>query len=405
MFKMFIYRLKRLYHFFTTALLEAIPAMFKYGFPQKQLKIIAITGTDGKTTSSTLTYHILKSAGYKVALVSTVACYLGEDKIDTGLHVTAPSPRQLYAFLDLMRQKNYEYLVLETTSHGLYQFRTFGLRPMIAGLTNITHEHTDYHLNYLEYLKAKLLLFKKSPLCILNADDQSFSKIKKLLTKGQRILTYSSTDELSNQLAKAIKTRFRENYNQMNARLASKIALELKVSETAISEAIISFPGVEGRMEILKTKQDFTVVVDFAHTPNALELALTALRNKMKQEKYTGRLIAVFGCAGLRDREKRPMMGKIATDLADLAVFTAEDPRTEDVWSIIRQMKEQLVDNHSKVISFGSRREALEYSLKSLAKKGDVVGIFGKGPEKSMCIGKTEYPWSDKNIALEILES
>jgi UDP-N-acetylmuramoyl-L-alanyl-D-glutamate--2,6-diaminopimelate ligase len=157
-------------------------------------------------------------------------------------------------------------------------------------------------------------------------------------------------------------------------------------------------------MQFIKNDKNFKIVVDFAHTPQGLRSALTALRFIMKKEKMPGKLIAVYGCAGLRDAIKRPMMGQIGVELADLLVFTAEDPRTEDIWSIIRQMKEALTSGHNKILSIPDRREAIHFAIQKLAKKGDLIAILGKGPEQSMCYGTTEIPWSDEKIVSEALK-
>lgn len=399
MLKLLIYRLKRVFHFFKTGLLEGLPSQIKYKFPDRKLTIIMVTGTDGKTTTSTMTYHILKEAGLKVALITTVAAYIGEDKIDTGFHVTSPQPELLYKFMRKMVDEGYTHLVLEMTSHGAYQYRNWGIKPKLAGLTNIALEHLDYHLNYTEYVKAKLGILKAAEIVFLNEDDDSFKKIKELHQLRTRPKTYSEDMELPSVIKKAIKDRFPEKYNQMNARLAYSLAHALEVSDDKIASGIKKYPGVPGRMQVI-TEKPFTVIVDFAHTPQALEAALTAIR-----KTHSGsRIIAVFGCAGLRDSSKRPAMGKIGSELADLAIFTAEDPRTEEIWSIIRQMKEGVTDTHNKIISIADRKEAVTLALTKYARKGDVVGIFGKGHEESMCYGTTEYPWNDAKAVKEILK-
>lgn len=402
MLKQILYFIKRPYHFIKTGLLKGIPAQIKYRFPAKKLKIIIITGTDGKTTSSTLLYHVLKTADKKVGLISTVTAYIGNQTIDTGLHVTAPTPKKMQHFMAKMVKKKSEYLVLEFTSHGAYQHRNWGIKPIITGLTNINYEHLDYHLDYNKYVAAKALLFKKTPTAVLNKDDPSFSKIKKYLNKKkQAIVSYSAEDKLSKKLHEAVNQRFPEKYNQMNARLVIAIAKQLKIKDKIIVHAIETFDGIPGRMQVVANKRGLNVVIDFAHTPQALEAALKALCQQMRGKR--GKLIAVFGCAGLRDKMKRSMMGKIAVNLADIVVMTAEDPRKEDVWSIIRQMKEQLTEGHNKIISIADRRQAINFAINKLAKKGDTIGIFGKGPEKSMCYGTTETPWSDKKAVLEAL--
>jgi UDP-N-acetylmuramoyl-L-alanyl-D-glutamate--2,6-diaminopimelate ligase len=398
----FLYQVKKPYHFFKTALFKAVPAQFKTKFPQKELKIIAITGTDGKTTTTTLLHHFLKTAGYQSALISTVAACIGQKEIETGFHVTSPPPDELYRLMRKMLKQKIEYLILEYTSQGAYQYRLFGVHPLIAGVTNINRDHFDYHLNYQNYLNAKASILKKSKTVVLNQDDQSFYRLKKILPSSRyQILTYSKEDQLSASLEEALLARFPEEFNQMNARLAISIAQKIGVDEEQLISALKKFSGVKGRMEFLDLKklgakkQNFQVVVDFAHTPQGLRESLTALRQKMKSEKMSGRLIAIYGCAGLRDREKRPIMGKIGSDLADLVIFTAEDPRTENVWNIIRQMKESLENNHHKVISIADRQEAINFALQKIAKKGDLIALLGKGPEKSMCYGKVEKPWSE----------
>lgn len=399
MLKLAIYYLKRVFHFFKTGLLEGLPAQIQYGFPNRKLKIIMVTGTDGKTTTSTLTYHILKAADLKVGLISTVAAYMGNQKMDTGFHVTSPSPKLVYKFMRQMVDEGYTHLVLEMTSHGAYQYRNWGIHPTIAGLTNISHEHLDYHVNYEEYIKAKLLILNSADVAFINEDDHSYTKMKEMGWLQPNMKAYSEDTDLPEAVEQAITKRFPEKYNQMNARLAYSMAHELGVASEAIAQGITKYPGVPGRMQVI-TEKPLRVIVDFAHTPQALDSALTAICGKYKK----GKLIAIFGCAGLRDNTKRPMMGKIGSEKADLAIFTAEDPRTEDVWSIIRQMKEGIVDTHAKVLSIADRREAIHMALKEYAEPGDTVGIFGKGHEESMCFGTTEYPWSDEKAVREILD-
>jgi len=401
--KMFLYKIKRPFHFIRTGLLRGLIGQIKYKFPARKLKIIAITGTDGKTTSSTLLYHVLKKAGKKTALISTVAAYIGAEEISTGLHVTSPDPLALHKLIKKMVDSNVEYLVLEVTSHGAYQFRTWGINPLLAGLTNIDHEHLDYHLTPAEYLKAKTLILNKAEKVIINADDINYRLLKSSLKQPiEKIIEYSTTTRLPRIISSAIKDRFSEKYNQMNARLVYALATELDIANEKIAAAFQSFPNIVGRMQEIETKKSFRVLVDFAHTPQALKVALTALRTQLKGTK--GKLIAIYGTAGLRDQQKRPLMGEIGTQIADLVIFTAEDPRTEDVWSIIRQLKENLHQDLDKVLSIADRREAIEFAINKLAKKDDIVAIMGKGHEQSMCFGKTEYPWSDVKVVKEILK-
>lgn len=396
MLQLLLYHLKHWYHFVKTGLLQGLPAQVATGFPNTKLIITVITGTDGKTTTSTLLYHILKSSGIKVGLISTVAAYIGAAESDTGFHVTSPQPKDMFTFMNKMVKERFTHLVLEATSHGMYQSRTWGITPTFAGLTNISPEHLDYHLSYQEYVKAKMILLKKAGTLFLNQDDTSFNVVKKIY-KNLPHKTYSDQDKLSPSLRRAVQERFSEHYNQMNARLAIKIAQEHGVSDAEIARAITTFPGVPGRMEVV-TKKPVEVIVDFAHTPQGLSAVLTALKDKKPRNKN---LVAVFGCAGLRDRSKRPAMGKIASELADVAIFTAEDPRTEDVWSIIRQMKEG-VTQFEKVLSIPDRYQAIDFAITKVAKPGDIVAVLGKGHEQSMCFGTTEVEWSDTKAIQQI---
>jgi UDP-N-acetylmuramoyl-L-alanyl-D-glutamate--2,6-diaminopimelate ligase len=407
MLKHLIYYLKRPFHFVKTGILLGVPAQLKYRFPARKLHIICITGTDGKTTSSTLLYHVLKQGGKKVALLSTVAAYIGNEELDTGFHVTTPDPAQIQRFMRRLVSEGYDHLVLETTSHGIYQHRIWGVTPEVVGVTNITPEHLDYHLSYDLYLQAKAILARKAQTVVLNGDDDlSFSKLKKeVRDTAKEVIIYSVEAPLPRSVKEAIKNRFPQAFNQMNARMVYAIAQKYGVDNADFNEAIKTFPGIPGRMQPVAKKNGIEVIVDFAHTANGLREALTTLRKQMNERKQKGKLIAVFGCAGLRDIQKRPMMGRSGAEIADLAVFTAEDPRTEDIWSIIRQMKSNLGEYHSKVLSIPDRKEAIRFAIHNLAKSGDIVGIFGKGHEKSMCYGTTEYPWSDVDAATEALDT
>ena len=403
MYKQILYKIKRPYHFIKTGLLNGLMSEIKYRFPAKKIKIITITGTDGKTTSTTLLYHVLKTAQKKVGLLSTVAAYLGTKAVDTGFHVTSPQPSDLHKFIKDMVQKNYEYLVLEVTSHGSYQYRDWGITPVLSGITNIANEHLDYHLNYAEYLNAKAAILKKAPIAVVNADDYSYQFLIKKL-QSTNLVTYSKESTLPIQVRKSIQKRFPENYNQMNAKLVYALSKLLSIDDKTFSKAIESFEGIPGRMQVIPNKKRINIVVDFAHTPQGLRSVLRSLKEQMNKKGNSGKLIAVFGCAGQRDRSKRPEMGRIGTQLADLAIFTAEDPRDEDVWSIIRQMKEGLTQDHDTVISIAERGEAIEYAVTQLAKPGDTVVVLGKGHEQSMCYSGVEYPWNDVTAINQILE-
>ena len=386
-------KLKNIYHFCV-----ALAAAAWYRWPGRSLTLIGVTGTDGKTTTTTLIYHLLKTAGKKVVMVTSVAAYIGNEAIDTGFHVTSPDPWALQRLLRRVADADYQYLVLEVTSHGLDQYRILGCNFYLSVLTNITHEHLDYHKTLAEYIKAKARLFKLSRLSILNRDAAVFGKIKQLLIGCTRIKTYSLKEPLDKIIMAAIDTTFPARYNQENPLAAAPAVLELRLNPAIIAKGLHSFPGVPGRLEAVPNNKGLHVIIDFAHTPNGLKAVLTELRHRLKPGK---RLIAVFGAAGLRDHTKRPIMGQVAAQLADTVILTAEDPRTEDVNDIISQ-----IASGAPKFAFDqlpNRQAAINYAIIETAKPGDIVGIFGKGHEPTMCLGTTEYPWSDRQAALKAL--
>ncbi len=386
--------IKNIGHWFNASL-----ALLWYRYPSRHLTVIGVTGTDGKTTTATMLYHILKAANLKVALISTVAAYLGDERIDTGFHVTSPTPWALQKLIKKIADRGFTHLVVEATSHGLDQHRLLGVRVAIGIVTNITHEHLDYHRHYDRYLAAKAKLFRHAHFALLNQADASFEPLVKKLSSFKprpHIQTYSGT-----AIPDYIRNFFVEPYNQLNAQAARTAAQLLSVEEATIKTGLASFEGVSGRMEAIKNTRGLHVYVDFAHTPNALEQVLTTLRSA-----HSGKLIAVYGCAGKRDYTKRPLMGEIGARLADYVILTSEDPRGENVESIIYQMKQGIVTGHDRVLSILDRTQALEWALHRLARTGDTVAILGKGHEQSMNLdGTHETPWSDQEQVRNILMS
>lgn len=389
---------------------KAVLANVVYRFPGRRIKIIGVTGTDGKTTTSTIIHHILTKSGYRAALVSSVEAKYGLKTIPTGLHVTSPSPFFLQKLIRELVSKSYSYLVLETTSHGIDQFRTWGFNYQIGVLTNITKEHLDYHKTYQKYFSAKLKMLKQSRIAVLNIDDNSYLPVLNKIQKQTDIKTYGLTKGDYNLLNTPVKTKLAGEYNMYNCLAAAAVCAVLGVSKKQILQGAASFKGIVGRMEFIANNQGLNIYVDFAHTPNALKNVLETL----KQKHQKGKLIAVFGCAGLRDRQKRPEMGKISADLADFIIVTAEDPRTENISKINLSIEQGLRQNKNiikiKDVGFKSqdlqkdkkyyfvipdRQKAIDFAVQKLAKKGDTVGIFGKGHEQSLCYGVSEYPWSD----------
>lgn len=329
-----------------------------YSNPSKKLKVIGVTGTKGKTTTVHMIAHILEKTGHKVGLISSVS--------DTGFHITSPDIVYVNKYLAQMVKEKKEYVVLEVSSHGIDQERVGGIDFDVTVLTNIKPEHLDYHKNFAEYKKIKTDWFKTGKIQIKSPEKTDLNI-------------------------------FPGEFNNINAETAILVAEKLKITKKNAEKALKSFKLPVGRMEEIETDKGFRVFVDFAHTPDSLEKALTYLKSLKPK-----RLISVFGCAGERDPFKRPKMGKISTQIADISIFTSEDPRSEDIFEILKQM-EKGADKKDNYVSIPERGEAIAYAL-SKAKKGDIIGIFGKGHETSMCWGKWEYPWSDQKTMKALLE-
>lgn len=373
-------KLKNVYHW-----LSSWVYVIANGFPANKLIVIGVTGTDGKTTTSHLIYDILNSAGLKVALISTVGARLGLVELDTGFHVTSPDAASLQPLLRKIVDLGFTHLVLEVTSHGLDQNRLVGIPFTIAALTNVTHEHLDYHGSLANYLKAKAKLMRNSHFSVLNKDDDSFDYLS--FRSGGEVIPYTKTDLM------VTNRNLMGDYNKYNIGAAATVATKLGVGSQVVEHVVKNFAGVPGRREEIELGQKYRAIVDFAHTPNSLKLLLEQLRSELLPNGY---LILVFGCAGLRDKTKRPLMGKIAAELADKVIITAEDPRTEKLDAIFADITSGLTDiEMQKVSREDNRQKALNLAV-SMARVGDIVVATGKGHEKSMCFGKMEVPWSDK---------
>jgi len=411
-----------------------------HGFPARRLRMIGVTGTDGKTTTSTMLYEILRHAGKKVGMISTINAVIGDEVLDTGFHVTTPDAPDIQAYLGEMVARGIEYCVLETTSHGLYQGRVIACDYDIAAVTNVTHEHLDYHGSYQAYLQAKGMLFEmlsQTPvkeignvrLAVLNKDDDSYAYLKRVSPTNQTAYSRVNEAELwadqiedtSNEMrfvchwgnrAFPVRTLLVGAFNVSNALAAISVAcIGLDVPIEIALKTLATMHGVAGRMEKMDLGQPFQAIVDFAHTPNALDVALSSARNQTK-----GRVIVVFGSAGLRDREKRKMMPMVAIRRAGLTILTAEDPRTEALDAILQDMAEAALsvggvegkdaynlkgdDSKANFWRVADRPDAIRKAL-SLARPGDLVISCGKGHEQSMCFGSIEYPWDDR-VAMRV---
>ncbi len=394
-----------------------------HDFPARRLRMVGVTGTDGKTTTSNMLFHMMRAAGLRTGMISTVNAIIGDETLDTGFHVTTPDAPAVQAYLARMVAAGLTHAILETTSHGWAQFRTDACEFDLGVITNITHEHLDYHGSYEAYRAAKARLFTSladtgakpggaPPLAVLNRDDESYAYLARV-TKVRQISygLHPAADVRALEVRQdAYRIRYRAQspdwavevvcplpgrYNVSNSLAALTAAVYgLGINPQTAARGLLALPGVPGRMERIDLGQDFTAIVDFAHTPNALRVALETARTMT-----SGRVIAVFGSAGLRDREKRRMMAEVSADLADVTILTAEDPRTESLADILEEMaagarRRGGVEGET-FFRIPDRGEAIRRAVQ-MAAPGDLVIACGKGHEQSMCFGETEYPWDDR---------
>ncbi len=404
---------------------QALPylAAAFYGYPARRLTMIGVTGTDGKTTTCNLIYQVLLAAGYKAGLISTVNAVIGNQILDTGLHVTTPEPSDMQRYLAMMIDAGLTHVVLESTSHGWAQYRVDACEFDIGVITNITHEHLDYHGSFENYraAKARLLLSlgetmpkqQGNPrLSVLNRDDLSYDYLSNLVHGPQTSYgldlsaEFHAIDIICNpsgiqftvvgrDFRIPVKSSLIGTFNVSNCLAALTTTLGgLKINPETVVHGIAALTGIPGRMERIDLGQPFIAIVDFAHTPNALRVAIETARRMTDK-----RVITIFGSAGSRDREKRFLMAKVSTELADMTILTAEDPRTDSLDDILEEMAAGANASGGRegktFWRIPDRRTAIRLGIK-MAAAGDIVIACGKGHEQSMCIGLTEYPWDDR---------
>ena len=401
-----------------------------YGNPGRRLTVIGVTGTDGKTTTCNLLYQILLAAGYKAGLISTVNAVIGTEVLDTGFHVTTPDAPEVQHYLARMLAAGLTHVVLEVTSHGLAQHRVDACEFDVGVVTNITHEHFDQHGSYAYYRDAKSRLIKSlditlskpqgNPrLSVLNRDDSSFEFLSRI-APGPQVsysvcaaadiradsIQYSSTgihfDAVGLNFHVPVVSTLVGEFNVSNCLAALSAAVHgLEIDPQIAAKGIAALTGVPGRMERIDLGQTFTAIVDFAHTPNALRVAIETVK-KMTEK----RVIVIFGSAGLRDREKRRMMAEIAIEQADMSILTAEDPRTEPLDGILEEMaagaRAKGGEEGKSFWRIPDRGNAIRFGV-HLAHAGDIVMVCGKGHEQSMCFGTTEHAWDDREALRAVL--
>lgn len=384
-----------------------------YGNPSEKLKLIGVTGTNGKTSVSTLLFDVFKNLGYNSALLSTVEIRVG-DEIIPATHTT-PDVITINQILAKAVESGCEFAFMEVSSHGISQNRTEGLHFKIAGFTNLTHDHLDYHKTFDEYLKTKKRFFdelNENAIAITNVDDKNGNvmlqntkakkksyALKTMADYHGRTLELDFNGMLLNFNGKEFWTTLTGKFNVYNLLLVFGIASELGFQQDEILQAISTLKRVSGRFETFKSDGGIFLIVDYAHTPDALENVLDSINDiRTKNE----RLITVFGCGGDRDHSKRPEMGNIATKKSTLAIITSDNPRTEDPAAIIKEIEAGVEpQNFSKYTSIPDRREAIKMAIK-FAEPKDIILVAGKGHENYQEINGVKHHFDDKEVINEL---
>jgi UDP-N-acetylmuramoyl-L-alanyl-D-glutamate--2,6-diaminopimelate ligase len=405
-------------------LAEAVAFNTLNGFPSRGLKVIGVTGTNGKTTTCFIIHRMLQDAGYKVGLMTTVAYGVGEDIKPQMHHMTTVSTPVLMQRLKMMKQANCDWVILETTSHALAQHRVWGVPYALAVITNLTHEHLGYHGTFERYRDAKRRMFKltnknKAGLRtgIINADDPNaeyfasdvlhpmlYGIDKGAIRATQVKLTAQSvsfTTQIGNETYD-ILCHIPGSFNVYNSLAAVCVGNVLGLTKPQIEQGIAALQGVEGRMNRIDLGQDFDLIVDYAHSPDSFEKLFQDLKPIVK-----GRIIVVFGSLGGGDRAKRPLQGKLAGQYADLVIVAEEDDRQEDGQAIMEEIAAgaeasgKIHDTNLFLIH--DRPEAIAYAI-NRAQTGDTVLLLGKGHEKTIEHADGEHPWDESGIAKEALQ-
>ena len=391
--------------------LKALVAAMRYKFPGKKLHVIGVTGTNGKTTTCFMIWKMLNDAGHKAGLMTTVAW--GTDKLEPELnHMTTVDPMTLNKRISKIVQSGAEYLVLEVTSHAMAQHRTLGVPFEVAVFTNLTHEHLDYHKTMRRYAAAKAKLFKKAKFGIINADDEYAETFKKASLK---YITYGiKNGEMRAENLKIgvfgvkyscgdikVETKIPGEFNVYNSLAAVAVGKRLGLSNEQIERGVEDLEAVEGRMNVVDEGQDFTVIVDYAHAPDALIKVFDSING------FKGRIISVHGGAGRRDPSTRPIRGGILGKCSDIVIITEDDSRDEDPEKIAAAFVEG-AQKAGKVLDKDlfvelDRAKAIEMALK-MAKKGDLVLLLGKGHEKTILRADGPHDFEDVKVARKILK-
>ena len=384
-----------------------------YGEPEKRLKLIGITGTNGKTTVSYLIKKILEEAGKRVGIIGTNEIIVGKDAVGiVSSTPTTPNSLELRKIFKKMLEMGAEYAVMEVSSHALDLYRVYGLNYDVGVFTNLTRDHLDYHKTMENYFLAKSKLFDISKIGVINNDDEYGKRLEDMVSCKKITVGTNNADILCRDIeidekGSAFTVKYGEKraraelnisgmFSVYNALCAIGAGLSAGVDFDTVIRGLGKAAGVKGRLERVPTDTDYTVIIDYAHTPDGLENVLSAINSFKK-----GRLISVFGCGGDRDATKRPIMGDIGTRLSDIAIITSDNPRTENPNKIIDEITAGIKEGRYEVIP--DRREAIGYAL-SIAENGDIVLLAGKGQETYQILGKDKIHFDEREIVKEFLE-
>ena len=391
----------------------------RYGNPARDLRVIAVTGTNGKTTTVNYINEILKEAGLTTAMFSTALIEIAGKQKMNDLNMSVGSVAQMQRFFRSAKRARVDYVVLEITSHALHQHKLATVPIEVAVMTNLTQDHLDYHKTMDEYARAKSKLFAHEPrFIVLNRDDEWFDYFDQFPAGSQKI-TYGTHDEAEARIDKVklyrkgsearvvidhqtkldLATALPGKFNVYNMTAAAATAYILGIKRSDIVEGVANLEGVPGRFERVVEGKEYDVIIDYAHTPDALQKLLEAAKSTTKN-----RVILVFGACGDRDKTKRPIMGEIAANLADRIILTDEESYNEDPDTIRRMVYEGIEQGSGtgKTTEIADRREAIERAL-SIATKGDTVLITGMGHEQFRIVGGERLPWNDGDVVREIL--
>lgn len=391
----------------------ALAAACFYGHPEKEMLMLGVTGTNGKTSTTYMVKSIAEQAGKKVGLIGTIQNMIGDEVIETGR--TTPESADLFALLRQMADEKVDLVIMEVSSHALVQDRVYGIQYQVALFTNLTQDHLDYHKTFDNYLSAKKLLFSQCNIAVINHDDPHAEKIMEglecpIYTTGIHTPASYNASEIDIQTSgvrfllrtpkgeSLIRLHISGLFSIYNAMGAAAMMQQAGYSLEQIVSGLEALKGVAGRLQAVNTNgKPFSVYVDYAHTPDALENVLTTVRAFAK-----ARVLSLFGCGGDRDRAKRPLMGEIGGRHSDYVIITSDNPRSEEPESIVKAIEEGVKKSGAPYTVIVNRREAIAYAL-TILEENDILVIAGKGHENYQEINGVKHHFDDKEIVEELL--